>query len=95
MRFFTDHDAWDVRVRVDNGGHDGRVGDPQALDAMDLETVIDHSQWVGPHLARAHWMEERMHVLANGLAKRIVILCLIPGQVVSNNGCAVHTGRRW
>ena len=52
----ADHDAGRVGVAVDDDGHDGGVGDAQAVDAVDAEPGVDDGRGVGgrPHLARAH-----------------------------------------
>src|SRR5579859_979855 len=49
----ADHHDRGVRVAAGDGGHDRRVGDPEPVDAADLEGRIDHGALVGAHAAGA------------------------------------------
>ncbi len=76
----ADHDAGRVCVARGQRGHDGRVGDPQADDAVHAQLVIDHGPGVarGPHLAGAHVVVDSVRVVADDalpvrVGKRLVV----------------------
>src|SRR5215470_7616051 len=63
--FFRDHDCWRVGVAAGNDGHDRRVHHAQALNAVQAQFGVDHSQRVAgrSHLACAYRVVQGLGVL--------------------------------
>src|SRR5215208_3001386 len=74
---FADHDARCVCVDADDGRHDGGVGDPQALDAVDPEFRVEDRSVVGANLAGADRMVVRPRPPGDEVVQALLVLDLL------------------
>jgi hypothetical protein len=63
----ADHDAGGIGISTNQGRHDGRIGDTQAVDAAHAQLRIHHGHGVavGAHLAGAHRVVLRVGAVAD------------------------------
>jgi hypothetical protein len=54
---FSNHDCWRVRVAAGNYGHDGRINNPEAVNATEAQGGIHNTRIIHAHPARPHRME--------------------------------------
>jgi len=69
---FADHDGRRIGVAADQGRHDRGIDHAQALDAMHLQLRIDHGHRIGPHLAGADRVIDRIDPRAQDGADVVV-----------------------
>src|SRR5215217_588685 len=77
---FADHDARRVCVDADDGWHDGGVGDPEALDAVDPELGVDDRLVVGADPAGAYRMIVRPRSPGDEVAQFRLVLDVLASE---------------
>ena len=88
-----DHHDPRVAVARRHGGHDARVGDPQALDAVDAQLGVDDGHVVEAHAARAGLVVVRVGLVASRSVQLVVGLRR-PGPGISSSPTHAAEGLR-